>query len=125
MLYRVQDHSGRGPYKPQFSHRWADDAGPIVKPWWTELGISVQDAIAKLAEIPADMHVGCAFRSMDKLREWFTPKELRNLDRFGFYVIQLEPDRIVAETDTQVVFGITKPLHWWPQFDRCAGRKAA
>lgn len=106
-LVRVQDRSGRGPYIPGFSHRWADTSGPASAPWWEELGITIPQAIVM---IPADMHVGCAFQSMDLLTRWFTKREREKLHHLGFYVVKVSPDVVVAETPTQVVFGTKAPL---------------
>jgi hypothetical protein len=114
-LFRVQDRTGRGPYIPGFSHRWSDPKGPFMKPWWDELGISVGKAILML---PANMHVGCAFDTMEQLQAWFTDGELRKLASLGFSIVRPEADRIVCRTPTQVVFASRKPHHEWPAITR-------
>lgn len=108
-LYRVQNATGRGPYIPGFSHRWSDRIGPCQSPpWWEELGLTVGEAIQLL---PVDMHVGCAFKSVELLRRWFTRRELAKLGKLGFFAVKFQPDKIVAATDTQVVFANVRPHH--------------
>ncbi len=106
-LYRVQDHSGRGPYQPGLSHRWSSPDGPVVKPWWTEIGASIREAIMML---PPNMHIGCAFADMDKLESWFTPDERKAMAALGFYIVRMRADKIVVETPTQIVFANRRPL---------------
>lgn len=100
-LYRVQDVEGRGPYRPGFSRFWSNPEGPIVLPWWEELKLSLRDAYKM---IPRDMFGGSAFQSLDQLTGWFLPDEREKLDAFGYYIVRFRPDKIIAETPTQVVF---------------------
>jgi len=106
-LYRVQDKDGRGPFKPGFSHMWVAARGNSLPPIYDELGISP----VNLREIiPVGVHAGCACKSMDDLRKWFRRDELRRLSKFGYEIVPFSPDMVIAETDTQVLFGMRTPL---------------
>ncbi len=118
-LFRVQDQEGRGPYRPGFSRFWSSPDGPIVLPWWTELGLSMKAAFAM---IPHGAHSGSAFTSLDKLDEWFLPEEQEKLDGLGFRIVRFRPDKIVAETPTQVVFAQNYPLAGLPVHGRLGER---
>ena len=121
-LYRVQDREGRGPYRPGLSKLWSDPEGPVVVPWWTEMGVSVQAAIEMM---PQDMFTGCAFDSMKKLSDWFTAKERQKLDALGFYIVRFRPDKVLARTQSQVVFAQNYPLSGLPAVSRLVGVEAA
>ena len=107
VVLRVQDGEGRGPYRPGFSARWSDPNGPICKPWWIEIGETFEVAHQRFCE---GYHWGCGFQDIDRLRSWFTARELKALDRLGFCLVTVEPDIIVAETPSQIVFGTLLPL---------------
>jgi hypothetical protein len=106
-VLRVQDASGRGPYRPGFSRLWSDPDGPIVPLWWEEIGQSLEAAHSAMSE---EYHWGCGFRTGEQFRAWFSDRELRKLDRFGFYLVRIAPDVIHAETPSQVVFGTVQPM---------------
>lgn len=110
-LYRIQDAEGRGPYRPGFSRQWSNVERPIVLPWWEELGLPLATAYEM---IPRDMYGGSAFRTLGKLDEWFLPDEQSKLGTFGYYIVKFRPDKIIAETPTQVVFGQNYPLSGLP-----------
>lgn len=103
MIYRVQDREGRGPYRPGFSQRWADEDGPDCPPWWIETGESMEAAMSRMSD--PSLHYGCGFDTLAQLHQWFTRGELRRLDRLGFKLVSFAPDKIIARTDRQVVFG--------------------
>jgi len=106
--WRIQNAAGRGPYIPGFSHRWADVGRVPYPPWWEELELTVNEAIVML---PHDTYTGCAFQSLDHLRRWFSRRELSKLGKLGFYAVCFNPDQIVAETPTQIVFANREPHH--------------
>lgn len=107
MLYRLQDEDGRGPFRPGFSNVWQDATGTDFPAIYEELGIAPQH-LRKL--IPAGMSAGCACRSREMLRQWFSRSEERRLKRHGFTIVAFEPDLIIAETATQVLFAMRTPL---------------
>lgn len=103
-LYRVQDKEGRGPYRPGFSHRWLDRKPNYAK------RPAIQDDLTCLEFRYLDGFYGCAAKSIDQLRDWFSPGESTRLARFGYRVITFCPDEVVAETEYQVVFWSRSPL---------------
>ena len=57
-----------------------------------------------------DMHSGCAFRSVEQARQWFSRGELRRLARLGYELVSIEADAIAYETPTQLVIQCERPL---------------
>lgn len=104
-VYRVQDRSGRGPWKPGFSHRWVEDRDDhdLLIPWYQQFGWVNKNAIS-------GMHVGCGCRTLEQLRRWFTAGEYQTLLQFGYQAVQLEVGRILGESDIQLVFERARPL---------------
>jgi len=105
-IYRVQDPTGRGPWRPGFSHLWIEDRPDLdnLPPWHIEFG-------SILCQADTSMHLGCGCRTLDQLRRWFTPCEFRRLRRYGFQAVLLDVDRILAESEIQLVFQRVLPLH--------------
>lgn len=106
-VIRVQDARGRGPYRPGFSRVWRDLSWPAQAPWWEEIG---EDPFTAHLRIDGAYHCGCAFRTQEQLRRWFSPRELRALDRHGFALASIVPDVVFIETASQVVIGTLAPL---------------
>jgi len=107
MVYRVQDAEGRGPYRPGFSHRWADSDGPIMLPFYEEFGWSLTSIPGRF--LPGEF-AGCGFRALDHLYRWFSPTECQRLSGFGYVIVFLYVDRVLAESAHQVVFARRRPL---------------
>lgn len=107
-IFRVQDAGGRGPWKPGFSPQWVDLArSEWPPPIYDELNIHPHH-LGRL--VPIGMNAGCGCWTMEGLRRWFSRAELRRLSRHGYSVVRVVPDKILAETPTQVLFGCFKPL---------------
>lgn len=107
-LYRIQDGEGRGPFRPGFSETWLDAHKPGYEdllPWFEEFGWHIVDECKA-----SGLHVGSACRTLDQLYLWFTRSERRRLQRYGYDVVTIIPDRIFAESENQVVFGCKTPL---------------
>lgn len=100
-LYRVEDQEGRGPFRPGFSHKWRSPSGKDFPPPWIEAGISLSEFQALFRP---GFQGGCACRDMQQLKQWFTFTERQRLKRLGFKIVGFEPDRVLLETPTQVVF---------------------
>jgi hypothetical protein len=106
-VVRIQDHDGRGPFKPGFSHVWCDTEGdPQLPPWFQEFPGLLQK-VRKAAETH---HVGCGCRSVEQIERWFTPTERVRLSILGYKLVSMEVDRVLAESKNQVVFLREKPL---------------
>lgn len=107
-VYRIQDQEGRGPFRPGFSHRWLDEMKP-----------NEHELVAWPVQFPHLLPVvmrsrfcyfGCACKSPDQLRRWFSISEMERLREFGYSAIKLKVDKILGESDVQLVFQRTKPL---------------
>jgi hypothetical protein len=110
-VYRIQDEVGRGPFRPGFSYRWADDtftAGSKAFPtWMEEFGEHLIQKRGRSGE-----HFGSAVRTIEKLCEWFSPTERLKLASMGFNAVSMTIDRVLAESENQLVFARKLPLHW-------------
>lgn len=106
-VYRIQDKKGRGPYKPGFSHVWTDEnADEASRPAvMMEFGWGFRDKA-----MPGQA-VGCAFRSIDQLKRYFTGLEIHRLYSLGYAITQMEVDAILHESENQLVIARNKPLH--------------
>jgi hypothetical protein len=104
-VYRVQDAEGRGPFRPGFSKWWVEERADQenMHPWTWEFGL---DAIPKAK----GWHVGCACRTLGQLRRWFTSSEYVTLQRFGFHAVSMEANRVLHESEIQLLFQRAKPL---------------
>lgn len=103
-VFRIQDRDGRGPFKPGFSHRWVEERSDHENliPWTEQFGnIGFGD----------NENIGCACKTTDQLKRWFTKKEYNKLKRLGYRSVKIQADRIIAESDIQCVFGRIKPLN--------------
>lgn len=104
-LYRWQDADGRGPYKPGTSHFWADEDNQSANPpFFIEFGWGVIDLCR------SDENMGCAFRTIEQAHRWFTPKERERMYLMGYRFGRICADRVLAESEHQVVFARKKPL---------------
>lgn len=106
-VYRIQDKKGRGPYKPGFSHRWTDEAGledarpSVMEEFGWDFG----------AKAAPGQSVGCAFRSIDQLKRYFTSLEIHRLYSLGYAITKMEIDTVLHESEKQLVIARNKPLH--------------
>ena len=104
-IYRIQGADGRGPFRPGLTEQW------IGEPRWEDRPslmeeFDVRDILARVA----NRHMGCGFRTVDQLREWFDASERAKLARLGFNPVTMTVDEIIAESPTQLVFARRTPL---------------
>jgi hypothetical protein len=105
LIYRVQGIDGRGPWRPGFSHRWVEDCDrPLPPPWFEEFGTKI------MRGLKATEFVGCGCRTLEQIDKWFIPRELDRLCVLGFHLVCMEVDRVIAESENQIVFARSKPL---------------
>jgi len=113
MFFRVQDRDGRGPFKPGMPDRWRDPDGQDFPPITIEFGLQWRE------EIPPGWHCGCAFRSIEQVRSWFSPWECERLDALGYGLVSLRA-RPLRESACQSIIVRPAPLRWgavlapWP-----------
>ena len=104
-IYRIQDKDGRGPWKPGFSRTWIEDRPDHdnLTPWPFEFpGVGVH--------LSRGMHNGCATRTIEQLKRWFTESEYRTLLQHGYQAVKMTATRILAESEIQCVFERSTPL---------------
>lgn len=109
-VYRVQDIEGRGPWRPGFSHLWVrdrDDHANLV-PFMQQFGAGIFPRTGW----PFGKHFWCACRTLDQLRRWFTAEEYATLQGYGFCAVSMEADRVLAESDIQLVFQRARALRF-------------
>lgn len=116
VLFRIQDAEGRGPYKPGISRLWADAthglrAGAAIS---IEFGPDVYD------RVPAGVHAGCAFATLDQLHAWFSEAEIARLRVMGYRIVTVKADGIVAQSARQTVFWSRRPLCFAKPLETCA-----
>lgn len=111
-VLRVQDHKGRGPWRPGFSETWVDAwRTSHLPPIYQELPAFV--ALVNNAHRDG-FHIGCAARGTEGLMAWFSPMELLRLSNRGFKVVDATGCEIIAETPHQIIIGSRKPLYMLP-----------
>lgn len=104
-VYRIQDAEGRGPWRPGFSKFWVRGRADLanLRPWMEEF--------KELRVLPRGEHYyGCACRTPEQLRRWFTRDEYATLRNYDFRAVSMQADYILAESTTQLVFMRALPL---------------
>ena len=108
VVYRVQDREGRGPWRPGFSVKWLDDSDvPLPPSFCDEFGWRPADVRGMWR--PGEFG-GSACRTVEQLSRWFTPTEQERLRRYGYSIVMMTVDRVLAESENQVVFARRTPL---------------
>ena len=87
---------------------WKSDRGLDLPAFYQELGWEPH-------EIPRRLNVnkgwvGCACKDWGQFYRWFDLGEISILSSYGFRAVEFEPDEILFETLTQVVFRHNRPL---------------
>ena len=105
-IYRIQDASGRGPWRPGFSHHWIEPRSDhkYLKPWFVEFG-RVDRLLCNWE------YAGSACATVKQLRRWFTRGEYQTLKKFGYRAVKIDVKRVLAMSKIQVVFSRLKPLN--------------
>lgn len=105
-IYRIQDAEGRGPYKPGWSHVWNEYRCLIDganKPVFTDEFPDILNKI-NLRFDTVGGHFGCGFKTLEQLHNWFTPSEILKLVAYGYFIVKMDADEIMASSDNQTVF---------------------
>lgn len=107
-VYRIQDKDGRGPWKPGFSHKWVEDRTDeeyaALPPGGTQF------PQLNCMTFVSDRYYGFGCESLDQLRKWFRRSEYETLRGYGYRACKLYVDRILFQSDVQVVFERAQPL---------------
>jgi hypothetical protein len=116
MLVRVQDATGRGPWRPGFSDSWVSKTRVrFLPPIYSELGMTRFKRIVEQAHTDG-LHVGCAV-SLRRLHEWFSDDERTALIGFGFRLVKADCCKHLATTQTQRLIGSPCPLSELPEIE--------
>ena len=108
-VYRVQDSEGRGPWRPGFSMTWMDDD---VADRQASLPSIIEEFGMEALEkaFSSGRYHATACRSMDELRNWFTPEEMRRLASFRFSIVEIRDADIVLQGERQAVIARDRPM---------------
>ena len=106
VVYRVQDLSGRGPWKPGFSKIWVEERPDHknLQPWFIEFGWVNKKGLSGET-------LGSACKTIEQLRRWFTKQDYEKLKTYGYKSVKIEVNRIIAESDIQCFVGRAKPFN--------------
>ena len=55
-------------------------------------------------------HFATAVRTLEALRDWFLPGEMRKLEQLGFRCFEFRDARIIAESPNQLVIARARPF---------------
>jgi len=111
-ILRIQDKSGRGPWRPGFSAQWLSENGPPLPPAIQETVPNFSAIVAKAHN--AGLHIGCAVREED-LRHWVQSCEMQKLMAMGFRIVNASQCQVLAHDDHQVLIASKKPLRLLPE----------
>jgi hypothetical protein len=87
---------------------WLDDSDvPLPLAFCDEFGW-------KMADVPRMFRRGefggSGCRTLEQLMCWFTPTEQERLRSYGYSIVMMTVDRVLAESPNQVVFARHQPL---------------
>lgn len=107
-VYRVQDKNGRGPFKPGFTIKWNEGREDMVnlEPFYCQF-----PSFNPARDIARNEFCGCACRTIDQLKRWFTKIEYERLKKFGYKAVRLSVERVLHESDIQLIFARRKRLN--------------
>jgi hypothetical protein len=102
-VYRVQDRTGRGPFRPGLTSAWSDRVGMARPP----PSFSVWPDLGRL--IPGGWWAGSALERVEQVPLWFTGTELAVLAEMGFQFVALPRCLVVARTPEQLLVARKRP----------------
>lgn len=106
-IYRVQDVSGRGPFKPGISSKWSDpdEFVELRRPF------EFFDIMKTLKLKGIRDSYGFGFRTPFQLSCYFSQAEKFKLFDLGYFVAQMTVNKIIKESSRQILFWRNKPLY--------------
>lgn len=102
-VFRIQDSEGRGPWRPGLSAAWSN-------PSRTDIPVPYYVEFPRLKLKSTVLHYGCGCNSIEQLTKWFDEYEIRLLSQIGFCLVTILADKVLAESENQVVFATTVPF---------------
>ena len=106
-MYRIQDHAGRGPFKPGMSKRWADKEQAPGMQYLPTFFEEFPDIYTKFKD---GFHHGSAVRDPHDLTRWFSPSERKKLAKLRYWPVCISVDHVLAESKNQLVFARRRAL---------------
>ena len=101
-VIRIENEYGQGPYVAGGAKMFRNEHSDRKHPTWKEETGYIPQDWANRWHIPsADVLHG--FKDMDQLNKWFTPLELKKMERNGFEVKVFEA-KFVTHARKQVLF---------------------
>lgn len=105
-VFRIQDATGRGPYRPGVSDRWKDVGHDKRNlPFYIETNPELM-LRRKIGE-----NWACAFKDVDQASQWFTADECLRMEALGYRFVRLKADRVILDTPTQLVVARRLPFY--------------
>ena len=77
-----------------------------LRPWLEQFGTG----IIPRNDWPFGRHFACACRTLKQLRRWFTAEEYATLLAYGYQAVSMDVQRVLAESDIQLMFQRARPL---------------
>ena len=108
-VFRIQDMTGRGPWRPGFSEVWSDTGKDTftLPNIFQDFGMEILKRMRKANK--AGLHCGCACIDLETLNKWFSEREKAKLLTLGFQIVSLNVDVILARSKMQIVYGRLLP----------------
>ncbi|HEY6038670.1 MAG TPA: hypothetical protein VIV58_30515 [Kofleriaceae bacterium] len=104
-VYRIQDHEGRGPFRPGFSQTWLDDVERVGPPTWME-----EFGWDAAREAPDGAQVFSAVRTISGIRKWFSDTERPRLYALGYRLVEVPNAVVIRESEHQLLCWRGVPL---------------
>lgn len=106
-VYRVQDKNGRGPFKPGFTIKWNEGREDManLEPFYSQF-----PSFNPATDVAENEFCGCACRTIEQLKRWFTKTEYERLKKLGYKAVKIEVDRVLHESDIQLIFARSRRL---------------
>jgi len=61
-------------------------------------------------DVAHNEYCGCACSTLKQLKRWFTETEYNRLQELGYKAVKLKVDRVLHESDIQLIFTRKRPL---------------
>ena len=101
-IFRVQDRSGRGPFRPGLTDKWSEN--------WRPPAIDSIPPFSELLKVRTLGFRGFGCEKIEDLANWICADEFKTLRKMGFRVVSIEVDKIHWRDNFNCFFSSEKPL---------------
>ena len=115
--YRIQDASGRGPWRPGLSMQWIDPEKDDTLCPPMQYDFPQWSSQVYKAQRQGLSFFGCCVEGISGLHRWFTPSEISRLRMLGFHLVDAEPLTPIAVSPYQIIGASRLPLRMLPSLD--------